>query len=224
MKGKILLAGGGEAEDSLLLDQKLAKWVGLDGKMLFLPIANQDHQLHKSSMKWITETFSPLRVVNIAMWTNLSEHHPAELAEFDAVYIGGGNTYWLLAQIAESGFAPHFVDYVLAGGVIYGGSAGAVILGRDIQTVKHLDRNDINLTETRGLNIAAGYAVWVHYQDEDDQLIHQYMCEKSYPIIAISERSGVVIDDTSFQSVGYEVAFCFDKSGKREIGRQPTLF
>jgi dipeptidase E len=92
-----------------------------------------------------------------------------------------------------------------------------VILGRDIQTVRHLDRNDINLTETRGLNIAAGYAVWVHYQDEDDQLIRQYMSEKSYPVIAISERSGVVIDDTGFQSVGYEAALCFDKSEKREF-------
>jgi len=39
MKGKVLLAGGGEAEDSLLLDKKLAAWIGSHEKMLYWPIA-----------------------------------------------------------------------------------------------------------------------------------------------------------------------------------------
>jgi dipeptidase E len=217
MKGKILLAGGGEAEDSLLLDKKLANWVGKSGKMLFLPIAFQDPLLHVAGMKWITETFAPLNVVNIEMWSNLAKHKSTELAEFDALYIGGGNTYWLLAQIRDNGFDHHFANYVAEGGIIYGGSAGAAILGRDIQTVKHLDRNDIDLRETRGLDLAAGYAVWVHYQTEDDKLIRQYMTEKNYAVIALSERSGVVVDKTGIQSVGYEPAYCFDKSEKRII-------
>ena len=218
MKGKILLAGGGEAEDSLLLDKKLAKWIGPHGKMLFLPIAFQELSLHKSGMEWITETFSPLNVTNIKMWSNLAEHRSIELDEFDAIYIGGGNTYWLLVQIADSGFEHHLVKYVADGGIVYGGSAGAVILGRDIQTVSHLDRNDVNLMETRGLDLAAGHSVWVHYQEEDDNLIRQYIGEKGYSVIAISERSGVVIDDTGgIQSVGYKPAYHFDNSGKREI-------
>ena len=217
MKGKILLAGGGNAEDSLLLDKKLASWIGRRGKMLFLPIAFQDPDLHKAGLEWITETFSPLGVENIKMWSNLAEHHSTALSEFDAVYIGGGNTYWLLAQIVESGFDHHLVNFVRAGGIVYGGSAGAVILGRDIQTVKHLDRNYIDLTETRGLDLTAGYSVWVHYQEEDDQLIREYMTEKNNAVIAISERSGVVMDNTGIQSVGYEPVYIFNKAEKRQI-------
>ncbi|MFN2236289.1 MAG: Type 1 glutamine amidotransferase-like domain-containing protein [Anaerolineales bacterium] len=217
MKGKIMLAGGGGAEDSLLLDKKLASWIGRRGKMLFLPIAFQDPNRHKTSMAWIAETFSPLGVENIRMWSNLAEHNSTELFEFDAVYIGGGNTYWLLAQIVESGFDHHLVNFVRAGGIVYGGSAGAAILGRDIQTVKHLDRNDIDLTETRGLDLADGYSVWVHYQEEDDQRIREYMNEKHHSVIAISERSGVVMDDTGIQSVGYEPAYYFNKNEKRQI-------
>jgi dipeptidase E len=217
MKGKIVLAGGGGAEDSLLLDKKLASWIGQRGMMLFLPIAFQDPDLHKTGMAWITKTFSPLGVENIKMWSNLAEHNSTELFEFDAVYISGGNTYWLLAQIVGSGFDHHLINFVRAGGIVYGGSAGAVILGRDIQTVRHLDRNDTDLTETGGLDLAAGYSVWVHYQGEDDERIRAYMVEKNNSVIAISERSGVVMDDTGIQSVGYEPAYCFTKYGKRKI-------
>ena len=217
MNGKVLLAGGGEAEDSLLLDKKPANWVGRNGKMLFWPFARSDLLSFESSLQWITETFSPLNIRDIEMWSALTGHRASELDEFDAVYIGGGNTYWLLAQLTESGFDHHLVNYVENGGIVYGGSAGAVILGRDIQTVSHLDPNDINLAETRCLNLTAGYSVWVHYQMKDDKLISAYLKTQRHPVIAISERSGVVFKDTGMQSVGYEPAYIFDDTGKHEI-------
>ncbi len=151
------------------------------------------------------------------MWTDLSEHQASELDEFDAVYLGGGNTFALLAQLQESGFERYLKAYAQRGKAVYGGSAGAVVFGRDIRTVNHLDRNDVGLTETKGLDLAEGHAIWVHYQPHDDSLIDAYVRQYRQPILAISERSGIVIEKAGIRRVGFEPAYRFDRRGKSEI-------
>jgi peptidase E len=81
----------------------------------------------------------------------------------------------LLGKLLKSGFDQYLVRYVENGGIVDGGITGAVILGRDIETVSHLDPNEINLAETRCLDQASGYAVWVYYQPNDDKLICEYL-------------------------------------------------
>ena len=216
-QAKVVLAGGGGTQDSRLLDEVFASWIGLQGKLLYWPLALRGIRSYQSCLEWITATFAPLNVTRITMWTDLSEHRASELEEFDAVYIGGGNTYSLLAQLLDSGFDRHLTAYVRGGKMVYGGSAGAVLLGRDIRTVSHLDRNDIGLTETKGLDLANGHAIWVHYQPQEDKLIEEYVRKHQQPVLTISERSGIVIEPTGMRTVGFEPAYRFDRQGKCEI-------
>lgn len=224
MQGKIALGGGGSAEDSRLLDAVFAKWVGTQGKMLYLPLAMRGLPLamrglaeFDSCLAWITNTFAPFNITNITMWRDLSLHSKTELNEFDAVYIGGGNTYSLLAQFLENDFVSCFCEYVHDGGIVYGGSAGAVVLGKDLRTVTHIDTNSIGLKETACLNLVQDHAVWVHYTEQDDPRIEQFYQEANCPVIAVSERTGVIIEGGKMQTVGYETAYRFDLDGKQPI-------
>jgi dipeptidase E len=133
------------------------------------------------------------------------------------VYLGGGNTFGLLAQLRRSGFEAGLVCFARQGGAIYGGSAGAIVLGRDIRTCAHLDRNDVGLTETHGLDLAAGHAVWCHYQPDDDARIVEYARECGFPVLAISERAGIAVQAGRLVSAGFEPAYRFDAEGKREL-------
>ncbi len=214
---KVALAGGGGADDSRLLDEVFAGWIGPQGRLLYWPLALRDRRPWQSCLEWITATFAPFHVTHITMWTGLSEHRASELDEFDGVYIGGGNTFALLAQLLESGFDRHLREYVQRGKAVYGGSAGAVVLGRDIRTVSHLDRNDVGLTETQGLNLAKGHAVWVHYGPEEDDLIEAYVQRHQQPVLAIPERSGIVIEKAGMRSVGFERAYRFDGRAKTPV-------
>src|SRR6266498_5827007 len=117
---KVALGGGGGAADSLLLDEVFAAWIGSQGKLLYLPCALRGIRPFKSCLEWITVTFACLNVTDITMWTNLSEHRGNELNEFDAVYIGGGNTFALLAELRKSGFEHHLREYVCRDKAIYG--------------------------------------------------------------------------------------------------------
>ena len=191
---KIALGGGGSASDSSLLDEVFSAWIGPQGKLL-----------------------SSFNITQITMWTDLSEHQANELDEFDAVYIGGGNTFSLLAELRKSGFENHLSEYVRRGKAIYGGSAGAAVLGRDIQTVNYLDCNEVGLVETTGLDLAEGHAIWVHYQPQDDSLIEAYVRQYQQPVLALSERSGIVIEQEGMRTVGYEPAYLFNGHRKSEV-------
>lgn len=214
---RIVLAGGGGANDSRPLDEIFAGWIDSQGRLLYLPIALRGIRPFESCLEWMTSTFTPLGITDITMWTDLSEHRESELDEFDGVYIGGGNTYSLLAQLQVSGFDGYLIAYATRGKAIYGGSAGAAVLGRDIRTVMHIDRNDLGITETMGLDLAKGPAIWPHYGPQDDDLIHSYIRQYQLPVLAISERSGIVIENAELRGAGFEPAFRFDGRGKSEV-------
>jgi dipeptidase E len=214
---KILLAGGGSAEDSRLLDELLASWMKPRGRLLYLPVALRGLRSFESCLEWITSTFAPFAITDISMWTALSDHHARELGKFDAVYIGGGNTYSLLAELIDSRFDRHLKAYAREGGTIYGGSAGAVVLGKDIRTVSQIDHNDIGLAEVECLNLIKGHAIYPHYQPRDDGFIEEFVEQYRQPILAISERSGVVIEAGRMRSVGFEPSYHFDRHGKFEL-------
>ena len=214
---KVALGGGGGAADSRLLDEVFAAWIGSQGKLLYLPCALLGIRSFPSCLEWITATFAPLKVTQITMWTDLSEHQASELDEFDAVYIGDGNTFALLAELRKSGFDGYLREYVGRGKAVYGGSAGAAVLGRDIRTVNYLDRNEVGLMDMDGLDLAKGHAIWVHYQPQDDNLIEAYVRQYRLPVIALSERSGIVIEQEGMRVVGFESAYRFDGREKFEI-------
>jgi dipeptidase E len=214
---KVALGGGGGVTDSRLLDQVFASWIGSQGRLLYLPCALRGIRPFESCLEWFKATFSAFNITDITLWTDLSEHQAGELDQFEAVYIGGGNTFSLLAELRKSGFDKHLSEYIHCGKAVYGGSAGAAVLGRDIRTVNYLDRNDVGLVETKGLDVAKGHAIWVHYQPQDDTLIDSYVHQYQQPVLALSERSGIVIEEESMRAVGFEPAYRFNEQGKSEV-------
>jgi dipeptidase E len=214
---KVALGGGGGATDSRLLDKVFATWIGRQGRLLYWPVALRGIRPFSSCLEWITAAFAPLQVNGITMWTDLCEHQFNELDQFDAVYIGGGNTFALLAELRKSGFEQYLRECARQGKPVYGGSAGAAVLGRDIRTVNYLDRNEVGLVEMKGLDLAGGHAIWVHYQPQDDRLIEEYVSQCQQPVIALSECSGIVIEQDSLRAVGFEPAYRFDEQGKSDV-------
>lgn len=214
---KIILAGGGGAEESRPLDELLAAWIGPGGRLLYLPIALRGIRTFDSCRDWITSTFAPLNIANITLWTELGEHEADDLQAFDAIYIGGGNTYSLMAELIASGFDRHLKDYARARGILYGGSAGAVVLGRDIRTIRRVDPNHVRLAEVNCLDLAAGYSISPHYAPGQDDFIEDFVRTHRLPVLAISERSGVVVEAGQLRSIGFEPSYRFDSRGKSEV-------
>ena len=212
---RIIAAGGGSAEDERPLLELFADWTGSKAKVLFLPIAQAGMgRPLDGCLAWGKAALEPVGINDITMWTDLSSENHSSLTDFASIFISGGNTFFLLDQLRKSGFDAALTQFAAQGGVIYGGSAGAILLGRDILTCAHLDENRVGLDDTRGLNLVSGFCVWCHYQPEDDKRIADYVSRHGWPVLALSERSGVSVDGVALTAQGYEPTPVFTADGK----------
>lgn len=211
---RIAVAGGGTERDSVRIDECFADWVGSRGRLLYIPVAlGWQPDEYQNATDWLHSVFSPLGIRMIATWTTLENRDPSELAKFTAIYIGGGNTYSLLYQLRASGFDRAIANFAQEGHPVYGGSAGAAVLGKDINTVARLDPNDVQLDDTSGLNLLSGSSVWVHYKLDEKESVEQYARNSGQALIVVSERSGVAFENGRPRTMGFEDAYIVDSVG-----------
>jgi dipeptidase E len=213
---RIILAGGGDAPDSAPIDRVFADW-SRGGRTLYLPVAMDGAgQSYESCLEWFRSVFGPLGLHDVEMWTDLEPHRHEFLSRFQSIYLGGGNTFRLLKLVRESGFHFGLADFALRGGAIYGGSAGAILLGKDISTCAHMDVNEVGLTDMRGLDLANGHSNWCHYTVADEPGIEAYRQSHAEPLWAIPERAGIVIEGGRARAIGGDDVIAFE-GNRREV-------
>ena len=199
MKETVYLAGGGNEHQSANFDALFLK--DLQSRaistLVYIPLALKTEQLADAE-RWFNNIFARENL-KIETWTDLKEKSisPSEMA----LYVGGGNTVQLLTKIRESGFDRQLVDFFHAGGVIYGGSAGAIVLGTDIRTAP--EARSVQLPSYRGLDLLNGYSVACHFAgtDEERNTYKRLRTELNTPIIAISELGGVIMEQDKIKII-----------------------
>jgi dipeptidase E len=181
--------------------------------MLYLPVAmNGVEPSYDACLAWVTSVFAPLGVTDIVMWTDLMGKTLDDVRPFSAVYIGGGNTFRLLHALRTSGVDRVLATYIADGGIVYGGSAGAIVLGADITTAAHADPNTAGLQDTRGLDVVDGCSIWCHFDPAQATRVETYARERAHPVIALSEDAGVVVEDATITALGTTPVVVFDST------------
>ncbi|BCL78371.1 Type 1 glutamine amidotransferase-like domain-containing protein [Ktedonobacteria bacterium brp13] len=212
---RLFLLGSGQNKGSDLLDLLFAHLIR-NGHLLYIPIAEQLNRTGYSlEYKRLQGIFHPLGVKSITMWDSIFSKSHSDLQPFNGTYIGGGNTFKLLHDIQDSNFASLLSRFLSQDGIIYGASAGAIILGKSIRTASHLDDNNIKQTNMDGFNLLHGYSVWPHYHHTEDAQIYSYTHHHHEPVIAISERTGLFVDGDLAIVIGHEPVYVFTSHGKR---------
>lgn len=214
---KLFLSGGGDAKQTEKIDKEFVRQINLGKPLLYIPIALKGAISYESCFEWINRTLNPLGVQNIVMWTDLSNKSIKDLDQFSAIYIGGGNTFSLLHDLRISKFDLVLREYLKTNGVVYGGSAGAIIVGKDIKTASYMDINNVNMQDYRGLDLTQGYSIWCHYQEKHNELIKNYVKKTENPIIALSEEVGVHIVDNKLQVLSNHPIYLFKEDESKVI-------
>ena len=193
--------------------------------MLYIPIAiDQRRHPYPECFEWIKRYFSGLKFNNIEMATNLRDVSQKSLDRFGSVYIGGGNTPYLLKELRESGFYEH-LEYLIKKDIpLAGGSAGAIIFARTIIPSLSADENKVGLRNFNSLNKLQGYDMWCHYEPSMDKVIKEYMSKHNLKkIIALPESCGIYVDNKRMTILGDHPAQIFSSKGKREISAGEVL-
>lgn len=210
---QIYLSGGGNEHQSFSLDKFFFNTLKNGGRFLYIPIALRSHKLFPTANLWmngILELHDRTDIIFDVM-DSPSEYALEDLEKFDAIYIGGGNTWSLLHELKESGFSELLISYIENGMSVYGGSAGAIILGKRIDT--HDDENKINSKDVDGFNKLGNYSVTCHFKTEDSDRFKRWAIDNGLPIICLPEETGLIVNDTIVTCVGEKPCTVFQDDG-----------
>lgn len=195
----IFLAGGGNAEDSKILDEQFVRMLNLSKPLVYIPNAMRSKP-YQACLEWFRSVMNPLRVTAIEMWDDLRLRHP--VSDIAGAYVGGGDTVKLLKEIREAGFDGYLREVAQSGLPLYGGSAGAVIFGEDIRTAP--EAKDLAASEAAGLKIVGGYSIVCHYKADDEETMRNLSKTLLQNIIAIPEKAGGYIAGKTLTNYGTE--------------------
>ena len=218
---KLILNGGGVGEKAREARKIVADKIDKSKKILYVPFAWPD-STYKGCYEFMTNELSDIDCAGIDMVTSEDDLFSKDFTDYAFIYIGGGNTFKLLKMLKDSNNFEKIRDYLLYDdGIIYGGSAGAIIFGHDLDSCKTDDKNEVNLQDVSGFNMVKGYSLLCHYTSRNEYRTEEstkYLLElsKQKPIIAIPEEDTIYITDNSIEFYGSKPYYVFENGIKEE--------
>lgn len=121
----------------------------------------------------------------------------------DIIFVEGGNTFFLLKCMRESGFEKVMKKLLKQGKVYIGASAGSIVVGRTIKTAgwKDSNKNTVGLKNLKGLNFVP-FDIFVHYKPEHKDLILQKL-----PKPRRRKKLKILTDDQALLIQGKNIIF-----------------
>ena len=227
---RLFLNGGGCGKQTLLTYTEINKIIDHNKSVLYIPLAmDEEDYPYDSCYEWIKEEISCIDIPNIEMVRSFEELEKKDLDNYSLIYIGGGNTYKLLNGIKTTKIYDKLKKYILNDGIVYGSSAGTVIFGKSINVIEVMDKNEINLTDTKGFNCLSNISIFVHYtnyrsklsEEENKMLTEKYTnfitkyTSNNEKVIAIPEEDTIFFDGEAIRVIG-ELPYYIFENGKKE--------
>ncbi|HOX60607.1 MAG TPA: Type 1 glutamine amidotransferase-like domain-containing protein [Candidatus Magasanikbacteria bacterium] len=163
---------------------------------------------YPSREKYISRLFNKFKAIkvpekNITYFQLDRKVSNKELEGFDVVFVFGGNTFDYLDRMRKTGLDKLIKSYVKKGGVYVGLSAGSYLACPTIEaaTWKPGDRNFVKLVNLKGLNFVS-FLVTAHFGRKYLSIIREASKNTKYPVIALTDKQAVVVEDADWKIVG----------------------
>jgi len=200
--------GGGYLDHA---EEELRKFLGNSRTVLFFPFALHDHD------SYAARASARFREMRYTMTSAHSVNDPARaIAETDAIFIGGGNTFRLVKALQDLDLIEAIRRRVREGAPYIGSSAGSNVAGPTIKTT-----NDMPIVLPRSFD-AIGlvpFQLNPHFQDPDpnsthmgeprEQRIIQFHEENETPVLGLREGAWVWAENGSVRLGGSRGARIF---------------
>lgn len=209
----LFLNGGGADEQVKEAYLFLKEKVDTNKPLLYVPLA-MEKEKYPSCLDWIIKEMSDYRFSKIDMVTSVEELATKEFNKYGAIFIGGGDTYKLLADLKSCLAYEKIQNFLARGGTAFGGSAGAIIFGKNLDSCSHEDKNTVGLQDTSGFNQVFGAYIGAHYKNgnpEREKNATEAFIKLSFegPIVALPEEDTLVIDKNEVRVIGSRNFYIF---------------
>lgn len=213
---KLFLSGGGCGEQTIDAMREFENLLDKNKPLLYIPLA-MEQEKYDSCLEWFSKEVKSINITHIHMVRSIEELEIKELNDYCGIFIGGGNTYKLLNDFKKSKAYSNIKDFINNGGVIFGGSAGAIIFGEDIDTCKMSDNKDvIEIENTKGYNFLNNISLLCHYKDGQEKTKKNIEYLKDYSknrkILYLPEEDTIFINDNKEVIIGKK-NYCIVENG-----------
>lgn len=200
MQKMLLLSSGLEAIERFIPSES-AKM-----RMLFIPTAGNPYD----SIWWIDKDRQVLEEMGFRIRDLDIAGQPANklneaIENTDIVYIAGGNTFYLLQQLRLTGFDSLLTTFIRNGGLYAGASAGAIIVGPEIEPARQFDDPErlVALDSTAGLGLV-DFVPFPHYDMGQrtpliDEIIRQ--TRDTYTVVPITDDQAIIVNGNEYEVV-----------------------
>lgn len=123
----------------------------------------------------------------------------------DVVFVEGGNTFYLLNAVRESGFGRVVRDFIDRGGVYIGSSAGSYIACPTIEmsTWKKPgeEKDNFGVADLTALNLVP-FLVRAHYQPEQKAFLKEKIAQSQYPTRVLRDGQAILVEGEKYTFLG----------------------
>ncbi len=105
-----------------------------------------------------------------------------------------------MKEFKEANFQDVIKQFLASRGTVYGGSAGAIIMGKRIDMSD--DENEVGWEDVGGFGIIDDYSVACHFKEEDAENFRKWSVDHQSPILCVPEEAGLIITATDMRCVG----------------------
>lgn len=205
---KFYAIGGGELKNktTIKLDQILAEEaknhaLGQRPYALFIPTASHDCMPYYNTFHKIYTGIFNLKtdVVLTCGRTFDLEKIKQKFLKADLIYIGGGDTIFLIQELRRSGVLDFLIDAYQRGVIIAGLSAGAILFFEDIYTDSLKDNTELPYSLAKGLGLFKGL-ISPHYNQRKEDFDRTILLYSSYvQALGIEDNAMVKIENEKIE-------------------------
>lgn len=224
---KLVVIGGGELRNFTTLDidtfiVRLAEKPDKRTYALFIPTASHDSKPYFNTFRK-TYTSKLNCKVDVAISTKgemTMEHIKEKIDKADVIYVGGGNTEYMLCEWKKSGLDKMLIQAYERGVVLCGLSAGAICwFEKALSDCEMVDGKEGDYVVLDGLGLVEGMCC-PHY-NEQSRIEGYDKVKAQYPnALCVEDDCAVYFIDGVIQgAIGEKNAYIYENGVKREVGK-----
>jgi len=188
----------------------IAKHINKKGlKLLFITTAAE---VEEGDLQWLDDDRNALvkagfKVTDYTITGKTDGQIKKDIDSVDIIYFCGGNTFYLLEKIQQSGCAKTICDFVKNGKIYIGTSAGSIVAGPDIYPTYRLDnaKKAPDLKGYKGLGLV-DFVIFPHWGNKffkdlylNRRLEHAYTTGNK--IILLTNRQYVLVEGEMYKII-----------------------
>lgn len=147
-----------------------------------------------------------LVVVELEISKATKEEISSKLQSNDAIYITGGNTFFLLQELKRTGADKMIVKQIKSGKLYVGESAGSIILSPNVEYVKDMDdvQSAPNLESFSGLDLVDFYPLPHHTNSPFKKVVEKIIADytEKISLCPISNAQAITVNGKNVEILG----------------------